>query len=212
MIVCPLCGSSAPLRRLSTLSACYFECPECRVLTLDPSLRLSREDEKSRYLHHENSPSDPGYTAHLRKALDPLLVLLAPGMRGLDFGCGPVPTVSVLLGELGFHVENYDPLFRPDEALLNDSYDFITCTEVVEHFFNPSNEYQRLDRALKPGGVLVVMTKVYDGTFAFEGWDYLRDPTHVSLYQPQTFEWIAQAHGWELSVPSPTVRILRKSA
>jgi hypothetical protein len=31
---------------------------------------------------------------------------------------------------------------------------------------------------------------------SFADWWYLRDPTHVSFYRPETFEWLARHHGW----------------
>jgi 2-polyprenyl-3-methyl-5-hydroxy-6-metoxy-1,4-benzoquinol methylase len=48
----------------------------------------------------------------------------------------------------------FDPLFFPDPEPLGDLYDFITCTETIEHFHRPAEEFARLDRMLRPGGVM----------------------------------------------------------
>jgi len=50
-------------------------------------------------------------------------------------------------------------LFRPGSEALTRTCDFITCTEVAEHFHRPADEFRRLDALLKPGGWLALMQK-----------------------------------------------------
>ena len=52
----------------------------------------------------------------------------------------------------------YDPFFFPNEEIFSKTYDFITCTEAAEHFFNPNKEFDLLDKLLKKDGWLGVMT------------------------------------------------------
>ena len=63
------------------------------------SYHLSAADEKAQYDLHENDPNDPGYRAFLDRLAGPLDKRLAPHSHGLDFGCGPGPTLSVMLEE-----------------------------------------------------------------------------------------------------------------
>jgi cyclopropane fatty-acyl-phospholipid synthase-like methyltransferase len=67
------------------------------------------------------------------------------------------------------------------------TYDFITCTEVVEHFHHPALEFRRLDALLKPGGWLAIQTTFQTDDARFARWNYRRDPTHVVFYRPYTF-------------------------
>src|ERR1019366_6293630 len=108
----------------------------------------------------------------------------------------------VMLGERGFPTHNYDLFFYDDEALLSRKYDFVVCTEVLEHLRRPADDLARLEVLLKPGGLLGVMTGVLEGDASFGDWWYRRDFTHICFYRPETLAWIARRFGWELSRPS----------
>ena len=99
--------------------------------------------------------ASPGYRKFLSKVADPLLV--AQGFEassGLDYGCGPGPALAAMLREAGHDMTLWDPIFVPDEdaVAVGCEYDFITCTEVAEHFYHLQREFDRLDRLLRPGG------------------------------------------------------------
>ena len=79
----------------------YLECPDCGLVSADPASHLSPEDERAIYDLHQNDPADARYRAFLARLADPLRAKLAPGMRGLDFGCGPGPVLSIMLREAG---------------------------------------------------------------------------------------------------------------
>jgi hypothetical protein len=85
-----------------------------------------------------------------------------PGARGLDFGCGREPTLSVLFEEAGFPCANYDLHYFNDPAVLNTQYDFLTCSETMEHFRNPREEFEKLLSLVKPGGWIGIMTQLRD--------------------------------------------------
>ncbi|HEX4339518.1 MAG TPA: class I SAM-dependent methyltransferase [Polyangiaceae bacterium] len=206
---CSLCGG-AHLTAVALRGKSYFDCATCRLVHLGPAHRLDAAAERAHYATHHNDPADAGYREFLGRVATPLVALLAPDATGLDYGSGPGPTLSVLLAEKGFSVALYDPFFAPDRAPLDRTYDFITCTETAEHFFEPSLEFARLRRLLRPGGVLAVMTEVLRDDTPLDGWWYLRDPTHVSFYRPETFEWLAQQHGLTLQFVHRNVVFLRR--
>ncbi len=114
-----------------------------------PECRLAEDRERAVYELHENSESDPGYRRFLTKLAEPLLARMEPGACGLDFGCGPGPALAKMLEEAGLAVALYDPFFYPDDRLLTQRYDFVTCTEVVEHLYQPAEVFQMLDRLLR---------------------------------------------------------------
>lgn len=66
--------------------------------------------------------------------------------------------------------------FASDESVLSDRYDFIACTEVAEHFYNPAAEFRRIDGLLEPGGWLGLMTGLVDDAMDFANWHYRRGP------------------------------------
>lgn len=209
---CPLCGSSRIRPFARAHGRRYRECPDCGLVHLAPEQRLDRAAEKRRYDLHENSPDDPGYRAFLDRLAAPLVERLEPGAEGLDYGSGPGPTLSVMLEEQGFPMAIYDPFYAPDPGPLRRRYDFVTCTETVEHFFDPGAELAHLRRLVRPGGWLAIMTEVLGPEQDFEAWHFARDPTHVCLYRRRTMDWIADRLGWRLESPRSSVFLLRKPA
>lgn len=209
---CPVCRSSAtrPFQIVGDLR--YGTCRKCRAVFLDPAQRLDPARELERYRLHRNDVNDPAYRAFLRRLSDPLLARLPPGREGLDYGCGPGPALAAMLREAGHRVEIYDPFFAPDAGALERDYDFITCTEVVEHFRQPAEEFDRLDRLLRPGGWLGILTSFLTRDDRFATWHYRRDPTHVVFYRESTFRFLAARRSWRCEFPAPNVALLQKAS
>jgi SAM-dependent methyltransferase len=203
-----------------SLSACFFvrvegdrysRCSACQATFLDPAQRLPIEEEHECYRRHRNDPEDEGYRRFLAKLVDPLLQWLAPRARGLDYGCGQGPALACMLREAGHRVRVFDPLFFPDPEPLDDRYDFITCTETIEHFHRPAEELARFDRMLRPGGWLALMTCFQTDDERFARWHYRRDRTHVVFYREATLRHIARRFGWTCEVPVKDVALMQKS-
>ena len=76
---------------------------------------------------------------------------LQPGMQGLDSGCGPGPVLSMLLREAGMAMTDDDPFYAPNVDALQRQYDFVACTEVVEHFRDPHAGWAQLMARARPG-------------------------------------------------------------
>ena len=209
-MTCPLCAHSGCRPFSKAHGRRYLRCRDCRLTFLHPEDRLNRPEERARYETHENDPADAGYRSFLDRLAEPLIARLDPGMRGLDYGSGPGPTLSLMMTERGFETVNFDPFFAPDPAPLSETWDFVTCTETAEHFFHPGAEFRTLKGLLRRPGWLAIMTRLLDDDEAFETWWYARDPTHVSFYREETLTWIARAHGWALERPHPTVALFRQ--
>jgi hypothetical protein len=203
---CPLCG----LRSVQLFSKDrrreYLRCPSCSLIFVPARLHLSLQEQKSRYDLHRNDPEEPGYRAFLSRLVGPLVERLTPGSVGLDFGSGPGPTLSLLLKDRGFTVQNYDPFYAPDSSLLKSRYDFVACSETVEHFCAPATDWELLFSLVKDGGVAAIMTSfVPTGQKDFAGWRYKDDPTHVAFYSEETFFWIAEKFGAEAEIVAESV-------
>lgn len=189
MTSCSLCSYPANLFAENSKRA-YFKCPRCDLIFASPTSRLDITTEKLRYDQHENDPKDLRYRNFLNRVAQPLLRKLTPGMHGLDYGCGPGPTLSVMLEEAGMVMALYDPYYANDSSALLKQYDFVTCTEVVEHFHCPAEDWQQLVTLLRPGGWLGVMTTLVDLEVDFLDWYYQGELTHVSFYSVATFSWL----------------------
>lgn len=191
----------------------FYCCGCCGLIFADPTATLSSDEEKKLYDFHQNDPSDLRYRRFLSQLSLPLLNKLDHGMRGLDYGCGPGPTLNLLLEQEGMSVSLYDCFYFPDKTVLNTSYDFVTATEVVEHFNAPARDWRVLTDVLKPGGWLGVMTWMFTDANVdqFIRWSYKGDPTHISFYTPKTMRWIAQWLGLELHPVSDRVVLFKKA-
>lgn len=189
----------------------YRRCGQCRATVMDPDGWLSEQDEADVYRLHDNAVDDPGYRRFLDKLVTPLLDRLLPGQHGLDFGCGPGPALAAMLEERGLMVTGYDPVFFPDASVLARQWDFITCSEVVEHLRDPWGVFRQLDGMLRPGGTLGVMTCFQTDDSRFVNWHYRRDPTHIVFYREETLRWLADRFGWSLDIPRKDVALFRKT-
>lgn len=209
---CRVCGSGEASHFLTVNGSIYRRCPQCFATFIDASQFPSAEEEKQRYELHENDPQDEGYLEHLRRLSVPLIERLKPQDEGLDYGCGKVPALARMIEAAGHKMELYDPFFHPDRSVLEKKYDFITCSEVIEHFHAPADEFKILDAMLKPGGLLAVMTCFLDDDSKFADWHYRRDRTHVVFYKEETLRRVAQINGWDFEVPAKDIAMFTKPA
>lgn len=159
---------------------------------MPPAFYLSLADEKAEYDKHENIVDDPGYRGFLSHLATPLLAIIKPRARILEFGCGPGPALADLLAKAGHEVSLYDAFYYPNDSVLtSNTYDVLTATEVIEHLHHPDREIAAWLQYLVPSGVLGIMTKTVINAARFANWHYKNDPTHVCFYSPETFDYIA---------------------
>jgi SAM-dependent methyltransferase len=207
---CPLCRGRDVAAFVEVDQKQYLRCPTCQLTFVAPAAWLSQEAEHTHYLSHENNVDDPGYRRFLSRLADPLLERLPVHSCGLDYGCGPGPALAHILREAGHDVALYDPFFEVHEGALAATYDFVTCTEVAEHFHDPAKEFDLFDRLLRPGGWLGIMTCFLTDDDKFAAWHYRKDPTHVVFYKHATLAMIASRLGWHFENPDIDIGLMRK--
>ncbi len=188
---CPLCRGTDIVTYHSDKMRDYLNCTACDLVFVPRAQHISPRAEKAYYDLHDNQPDDPGYRRFLDRLFTPLNQRLTPNAQGLDFGCGPGPTLSKMFAEAGHEMALYDPHYAEDKSVLSASYDFITLSEVAEHLAEPGPELDRLWRLLRPAGWLGIMTKRVRDRAAFRTWHYITDPTHVAYFSEATFHWLA---------------------
>jgi hypothetical protein len=189
----------------------YLQCQQCELVFVKPDQRLEANEEKAHYDLHENDPSDAGYRRFLSRIADPLTDKISSNSHGLDFGCGPGPTLSIMLEEAGHTMELYDIYYHPETSVLEKTYDFMTATEVIEHLYHPDKVWQQWLNLVKPKGWIGLMTKLVIDVDAFAGWHYKNDPTHVVFFSRQTFQFLAERDKLELEFIGNDVILLRKT-
>jgi hypothetical protein len=190
----------------------YFVCDTCQLVFRDPHTFLSHEDEKQRYTTHDNGIENQGYVNFLRPVVTTLRPYLKAGDQGLDFGSGPGPILDQLFAEENISVKNYDPYFDYHPFLLDESYDFVTCTETFEHFSIPFKEMVTMTACLKPQGYLLIMTEMYPELEDFANWGYRQDPTHVTFLSPSSLQWLAEKWGYDILNATGRIFLLQKKS
>tara|TARA_R110002126_G_scaffold12196_22_gene53243 strand:+ start:15063 stop:15713 length:651 start_codon:yes stop_codon:yes gene_type:complete len=209
---CPLCQTTQTRFYNQDKLRQYFRCDICALVYADRTSLLSAQAEHAQYLLHNNDLEDAGYRRFLSRLSEPLQRKLnRSGCQGLDFGCGPGPLLAKMLSETGHSMQLWDPYFAANPAALQQQYDFISCTEAIEHFVHPATEWATWQQLLKPAGVLAIMTKRYTDLAAFERWHYKNDPTHVSFFHQDTFCWLAAQAKMTVDFVTNDVVILQKS-
>ena len=208
---CSLCFAENAVFYHQDKRRSYFQCPQCALVFADRHSLLTSEQELAQYKLHQNELDDPGYRQFLQRLATPLLSCLGEtGLRGLDFGCGPGPLLAKILTEAGQNMAVWDPFFASDPTALQQQYDFISCTEAIEHFIQPCNEWALWLKLLKPTGTLAIMTKRYTTVEAFVDWHYKNDPTHVSFFSEHTFNYLAKRDGFSVYFAANDVVILQR--
>lgn len=194
---CPLCWSDQT-KIFSDETEVYHRCSDCDLIFIDPHYYLNQKEERNFYRTHENSIENEGYIIFLNRLMAPFEKELHLGQVGLDYGCGPGPTLSILFERKGYLMDIYDPFFFPNEEIFTKEYDFISMTEVIEHLHHPRKDLKRIINLLKKDGYLGLMTKLFNDNIDFNNWYYRKDPTHVIFFTKQTFNWIERYFSLDL--------------
>ncbi len=191
---CPLCDRDGT--HFFKDRRTYFQCTHCSGVYVAPSQWPGRRMEKARYETHNNDVNDPGYQEFVRPITKHVLRHFKPKHQGLDYGAGPGPVITKLLGQRGYKLDIYDPFYAPESLTLKKKRDYIVCCEVIEHFHHPSEEFELLRNLLNPNGQLVCMTDLYHEALNFDKWYYKNDETHVFFYHERSLEYIKEAFGF----------------
>ncbi|QSS97166.1 class I SAM-dependent methyltransferase [Psychroflexus sp. ALD_RP9] len=199
---CKLCSGRA-FYFTETHNRLYYKCASCTLIFLDPNHYVSPKKEQTRYETHNNDVTDIRYQKFVLPITAAVESRFASTSIGLDYGCGTGPVATYVLQNKGFkNIKLYDPYFEPhEEYLTSNTYDFIICCEVMEHFYEPFKEFKRLSRLLTSGGVLYCKTKLFSdkqNAKDFEKWHYKNDETHVCFYNEKNLAFIAQEFGLKL--------------
>ncbi|KPJ96519.1 MAG: hypothetical protein AMJ53_00590 [Gammaproteobacteria bacterium SG8_11] len=207
---CPLCADKRTQPYHTDQRRDYRQCCNCRLVFVPKEQHLNDAQEKAEYDLHQNHIEDPGYRAFLSRLFLPMTAKLPPPAEGLDFGCGPGPALARMFEEDGYKMQVYDKFYANNTGVLARQYDFISCTEVVEHLSQPGETLDSLFALIKPGGWLGVMTKLVIEKTAFARWHYKNDLTHINFFSRETFEYLANHWGCGLEFVGKDVILMQK--
>ena len=182
-IECPNSGKDFSSCNLSKIKGCVrdkpdvglLQCSDCQLVT--HSKDISQDvNYKSGTMHdwasgYSDSLAPP--VEDINRRVEALRAMSSAGSKKLlDFGCGFGTMLNALASE--FEVSGLEPdegarlaarsdghkVFADTNEILNENlkFDYVTLFHVVEHFYEPSVEFQRIYEILNPGGYLIIET------------------------------------------------------
>ncbi len=86
----------------------------------------------------------------------------------------------------------------PDAPFPPESFDVITCFDVLEHLYKPQQVMARVGEWLKPGGIFYVQVPNVDSAEARvfgSYWHGLELPRHLFHYSPASLKFLAESAG-----------------
>lgn len=186
-----MCLASACVLAGRNKHRAFIHCPICGLVFVPREFWLNANEERARYAHHDNSPSNEGYVKFLGQVADVAVGLGTGPARVLDFGSGENEVLAEILRLRGFDCVAYDPLYGTGRSALRDRYDVVVLCEVIEHLRDLRAEILSLKECLGPAGRIVVRTQCYPSVAGVTSWWYARDATHLNFFAEQTLEFAA---------------------
>jgi 2-polyprenyl-3-methyl-5-hydroxy-6-metoxy-1,4-benzoquinol methylase len=189
----------------------YHECTACRSLQipnpswLDEAYRsestpLACNPDGGRFIRNFSAYH---YLTALHKAG---LLSLEPCL--LDFG-GGYGLLTQMLYSGGYNAYQTDPyvpvpFLAPQRAIADfgqiphATFDAITALEVLEHLTDPHETFSRFVSILKPTGVLILSTGIYESGVHDTNWNYLAREwgQHVTFWSKPALHYFAGRYGF----------------
>lgn len=165
----------------------YYFCHNCNFL--QRVNLLTEEKEKERYDLHI---CDDKYNEYMGSVFLKIKDFISGNV--LDFGCGKTHILSDIINDNGLNCDYYDYYYYPN--LDNRKYDTIILIEVIEHILDSKTLFFMFDSLLNVHGKLIIMTNflVKD----LNNWWYIRDKTHISIYNLKCFEILAEKYNYNI--------------
>lgn len=223
---CPVCGSQLVMQRVGTRGdgRRVKKCAACGCGILDAE--LTPEVVASFYSESYFSTEHPAYFADLQKqAIDPgnLAQLILDriekcmplkGKKLLDIGCAAGVLLAAARNRgaevLGLEISDSAAAMaqkvfglevlvgRPEDHLLPEAtFDVICMIDVIEHVLSPKADIGTVTRALKKGGLLVVMTPNFRAHRIFGGkWHgFHASYEHVLYFDSKSLRTLLESQG-----------------
>lgn len=220
---CPICGHAgarnwlrAPDRfhgrqQLYTL----VRCPTCALVWLSPPPRPEEMGDHYTEAYHKLI-SGAGETAiHRWQRRRAALIRYKQDGSLLDLGCSSGSFLEFMKGETWklYGVEMSAECAKvaeeksgaqvfagdiPNAPFAPESFDLITCFDVLEHLHEPRKVMARVSEWLKPGGILYVLVPNIESAEAraFRSyWCGLELPRHLFHYSPASLRYLASSVG-----------------
>ncbi|MGL5047821.1 MAG: class I SAM-dependent methyltransferase [Shewanella sp.] len=209
---CPLCHNSQIRLLHQDKKRRFYVCMACELTFADAHSHLPPAAEKQRYGRSRIALKQKQLSQFILPLLTQLEQQQAGSLLGLNFGRILDDESLATIENAGHKLNQYDPFFAPNHDVLKQTYDFICCYRVFEHFQYPIKEWTLLSQRLHPGGWLAISTPLLTELDGFAKWHYKNNLTHVSFYRRQTFEYLANNSDIQLLFAVKDLVLMQKTS
>ena len=209
---CPLCHNSQTRLLYQDRKRSFYVCKTCELTFADANSHLPPAAEKQRYGRSRIASKQKQLSQFILPLLAQLEQQQAGSLLGLNFGRTLDNKSLATIENAGHKLNQYDPFFAPNHDALKQQYDFICFYRVFEHFQYPIKEWALLTRLLRCGGWLAISTPLLTELDGFAKWHYKNNLTHVSFYQRETFEYLANNSDFELLFAAKDLVLMQKTS
>lgn len=203
----------------------WFECENCRILQI--SSHDSLIEDLSEY-YKKYDPHSHAVNVVSRFSISPISLILnkLKSLRNsrhnfsiLDVGCGDGNLLfnirnkypnSVLSG-IDFNIESAQYNLRNCDVTLweqslidfysDEKYDFICCSQLLEHLDDPTDLFKLIKRSLNVDGLAFIdIPNLNSRSFNYFGsnWIHLDTPRHRMLFTPESLKSILIKNGFDV--------------
>ena len=192
----------------------YYRCERCGCCFLDemrdwtPEM-FSEKIYNADYINTDKEFDGTRSRKLLPEALDMLKIF--GGKRILDYGGGN-GSLADLLRKKGYDAYCYDPFGRQDVPGDAGGFDVVFAVEVLEHVFHAKELWQTISGKLKPGGMFIATTTLWNPGRSLAKWDYANPRAgHCLLYTIPALENAAAPCGMRRLIEKGCWHVFQKS-
>jgi SAM-dependent methyltransferase len=190
----------------------YRRCQQCAFTFTDAFDDWTPLDFQRNIYNHDYITVDPEFV-EIRPTVNARVVAATfqasrTSMKILDYG-GGTGLFAQRLRDQEFSATTYDP-FSSFNEMPQETFDLITCFEVLEHLPSPKETVATMVALLKERGAIFFSTMVQPASFEKTGlsWWYAGPRNgHISLYSSQSLAHLFALHGMKVSSFSENVHI-----
>ena len=161
------------------------------------------------YVEVVYNTKDRPYTSYPNKLIKHLIkkFSLKPHSKVLEIGCGRGEFIKSFMDQgfdaYGFDLSDFASSVLPknkfesgdfliSEAYEENSFDIIFTKSFIEHFYFPEKIFQKINKLLKEGGILITMTPEWKYNFL----DFYEDFTHRTPFSKESLRDIHLIYGY----------------
>lgn len=188
----------SPVFRPASIPVPYYRCRNCEFLFTPYFDSWSLDDFNTSIYNDDYHLVDPEAIEVRPRRTAQRLMELFPGRTILDYGGGNGFT-AYLLRNYGFSAQTYDPFEIEFQRRPTETFDVVSCVEVLEHVVDPQTVVADIVSFVKPNGWVRFTTHLQPEGVDSNWWYIGPRNGHISLFSKKSLDLLWQGVGFVVS-------------